>query len=408
MATRTIKVPKIVNGVTTGTQDVQIEDYGNTSWGPKDKHRLVNTRQPRVDGPFKTTGKALYTHDVRVPGMLHGRLLTSPYAHARITAIDTTAAEKIDGVKVVMQVVNPGSEILFEGQPVVALAARTPEIAEDAARAVVVQYDKLPHTVTAEDALKPGAPQVVPTRGGGFGGFGGGGGGGGPRGGPGGGGPGGAPGGGSGQRGPGAKMDAGGGEVFAAFGGGGGGAAGGGPGGPGGGGPGAFGGPGGGGGGFGGGRGGGGAGFGRGNSQGTPEQVEEALKTCDAIIEADYKTPRLHHCCLETHSAVADFRGGDSATVYVSTQGTTSIMGDAQRELGVPVTAVVQNMGGGFGSKFGVGLAGTWACRLAKQTGVPVKLVLTREQEFLASGNGPGSWQKFRAGERPRTESSLP
>ncbi len=152
-------------------------------------------------------------------------------------------------------------------------------------------------------------------------------------------------------------------------------------------------------GGFGGARGGGGGGgFGRGNSQGTAETVEAALKECDAVIEVEYKTPRLHHCCLETHSAVADFRGGDSATVYCSTQGTTSILQDGQRELGVPVTGIVQNMGGGFGSKFGVGIVGQWACRLAKQVNTPVKMVLTRREEFLAAGNGPASVQKFKAG----------
>jgi xanthine dehydrogenase YagR molybdenum-binding subunit len=319
MATKTIKVPKLVNGAPTAeVVEIQVEDFGNTSWGPKDKHRIINTKQQRVDAPFKTTGTAVYTHDVRLPGMLHGRFVTSPHAHAKIVSIDSTAAMKIPGVKAIMPIPQPNDEIFHEGLPIVAIAAATIEIAEDAARAVVVKYEVLPHIMTAEDALKPDAPPVVPRRGGGA---------------PGGGRPGGAP-----------------------------------------------------------------AGRG-GNAQGTPEQAEAALATADAVIEAEYRTPILHHACLETHSAVADFRGGDKATVYVSTQGTSTIPNESSAALGVPATGVVQHMGGGFGSKLaGIGVAGQWACRLAKETGTPVKMVLTRREEFLTAGNGPGSWQKFKAG----------
>ena len=311
MAMKTIKVPKMVNGGPSGAvEEIQVEDFGASSWGPKDRHRLLNTRLTRVDAPFKSTGTATYTHDVRVPGMLHGRLVTSPHAHAKVTSIDTAPALKINGVKAVLPIVDEGGEIYHEGQPVVALAATTPEVAEDGARAVVVKYEVLPHVVTAEGALKPGAAPVVPARGGA--------------------------------------------------------------------------------------RGGGGRGI---NAQGTPEQVDAALATCDAIVEAEYRTPTLHHCCLETHSAVADYSGGESATVYVSTQGTFTIPSEASRELGVPVTGVVQHMGGGFGSKLsGIGIAGQWACRLSKQLKTPVKMLLTRREEFLTAGNGPGSWQKFKAG----------
>src|SRR5438477_7493785 len=98
---------------------------------------------------------------------------------------------------------------------------------------------------------------------------------------------------------------------------------------------------------------------------------------------------------------VVDFSGGDSATIYATTQGTFTIPGDAARELGLPqsaVTATVQHMGGGFGSKFGIGIEGMLACRLSKQTKSPVKLMLTRADEFLMAGNRSGSWQKFKAG----------
>ena len=87
--------------------------------------------------------------------------------------------------------------------------------------------------------------------------------------------------------------------------------------------------------------------------------------------------------------------------MYAWTQGTFTIPGDAAKELGLPesaVTSVVENMGGGFGSKFGIGIEGALACRLAKQAKAPVKLMLTRHDEFVLAGNRSGSWQKFKAG----------
>jgi xanthine dehydrogenase YagR molybdenum-binding subunit len=138
-----------------------------------------------------------------------------------------------------------------------------------------------------------------------------------------------------------------------------------------------------------------------GQRRGDPEKVAEALKNCDVVIEADYRTPTLHHTCLESHAVVVDYRGGDSATVYASTQATFSIPADAARALDLQesnVTGIVQYMGGGFGSKFGIGAEGQFACMLAKQAKAPVKMCLTRKDEFLMAGNGGASWQKFRAG----------
>src|SRR5205823_2077990 len=152
------------------------------------------------------------------------------------------------------------------------VAAATPEAAEDAVRALVVEYEVLPHVVTADDALRPDAPRVF------------------------------------GEPGPQQR-------------------------------------------------------------RGDRDAVAAALAGCDAVVEAEYRTRIVHHCCLETHGLVADFRGGDSATVYATTQGTFTIPGDAARTLGLQqskVTAIVQHMGGGFGSKFGIGIAGQWSCRLAK------------------------------------------
>ena len=134
---------------------------------------------------------------------------------------------------------------------------------------------------------------------------------------------------------------------------------------------------------------------------GDPQKAEAAFATADAIVEGEYISQRVHHACLETHGMVVDYRGGDTATLYASTQGTFTIAGDAAKELGLTETAVtvsVEHMGGGFGSKFGLGLEGLLACRLSKQTSTPVKLMFTRYDEFVMAGNRSGSWQKLKAG----------
>ena len=297
---KTIKVPKVVNGVPSEVE-IEIDDVAGPTWGPNDKHRLLNTRLPRADGPAKTTGTAIYTHDVRLPGMQFGRFVCSPHARAKVTRIDTSAAEKLPGVTAVVPF---GKSVRYEGEPIVAIAALTREAAEDAARAVVVEYERQPFIVVAEDALKPDAPEIFPP----------------------------------------AKKP---------------------------------------------------------NSQGDAGEVDKAIAGCDAIVDVEYRTRIMHHCCLETHGVVCDYRGGNSATVYASTQGTFTIPGDAAKALDLnqsDITAIVQHMGGGFGSKFGLGIAGLWGCKLSKQLGVPVKMMLTRRDEFLTSGNGPGSIQRIKAG----------
>ncbi len=134
---------------------------------------------------------------------------------------------------------------------------------------------------------------------------------------------------------------------------------------------------------------------------GDPQKAEAAFATADAIVEGEYITARVHHTCLETHGMVVDYRGGNTATIYASTQGTFTIHDDAAKELGLTASAVtttVEHMGGGFGSKFGLGLEGMLACRLSKQTKTPVKLMFTRYDEFVMAGNRSGSWQKLKAG----------
>lgn len=131
---------------------------------------------------------------------------------------------------------------------------------------------------------------------------------------------------------------------------------------------------------------------------GSLEQAELGNKDVTAGVDATYEVPVQHHVCLETHGVVVDYRGGDEATVYASTQSTFSIPNEAAEILGLPanrVRAVVEHMGGGFGSKFGLGVEGKAACVLAKQLGRPVHLMLTRADEFVMAGNRSGARVRF-------------
>jgi xanthine dehydrogenase YagR molybdenum-binding subunit len=305
-----VRVPRVVNGVETMVE-IEVDDVAGPGWGPNDKHTLLNHRLTRVDGPLKVSGAAHYTYDVRLPNMLYGRILRCPHAHARIKKFDSSKASAMPGVKAIIQA--PLTEFRFAGSPVAAVAATTPELAQDAARAIVVEYEVLPHVVRAQDAIKPESPEVL-------------------------------------ARDP-KKPE----ERNLRF----------------------------------------------AQKNGDTQKVEAAFTNCDAIIEAEYFTPRIHHACLETHGMVVDYSGGQVATVYATTQGTFTIPKDAAEALGLPesaVTATVQHMGGGFGSKFGIGLEGMFACKLSQETKAPVKLMLTRYDEFVMAGNRSGSWQKMKAG----------
>ena len=306
-----IKVTRAVNGIDTEVE-IEVEDTGEGPvWGPNDKHRLVNSRLVRVDGAPKVTGTAKYTYDVKVPGMLYARVLRSPHAHARVTAIDTAAAAALPGVKSVVVGLpldqKPPFEVSFEGQALAAVAATTPERAEDALEAIKVQYEVLPHVCRPEDAAKPDAPVVIAGE-------------------------------------PNVEPK---------------------------------------------------------GKKGDPAQADAAFAQCDAVVEADYRTPVIHHCCLETHGMVIDYRGGTEATVYASTQGVFSVKSDAVKALALPddkVVVMTENMGGGFGSKFGLGTEGLLACELSKRAKAPVHLMLTRRDEFTMSGNRSGSWQTLKGG----------
>ncbi|HKM90306.1 MAG TPA: xanthine dehydrogenase family protein molybdopterin-binding subunit [Candidatus Acidoferrales bacterium] len=126
-------------------------------WPPADKRFLIGKSFNRVDGPVKSSGRAKYTYDVNRPGLLYGKMALSPHAHARVKSIDTSAAEKMPGVRAVLVMFEPGKEVLWAGQEIVALAADTEEQARDAARAVKIEYEVLPHLVDDPAPDKAGA-----------------------------------------------------------------------------------------------------------------------------------------------------------------------------------------------------------------------------------------------------------
>src|SRR4030095_3994068 len=235
-----IRVPRVVNGVEQMVE-IEVDADAGPGWGPNDKHKLLNQRYTRVDGPLKATRVAKYTYDQRLPRMLYARVLRSPHAHARVTKLDTDAAMKIPGVKAIIPA--PLTEVRFAGAPVAAVAATTPEIAGDALRAIKVAYEVLPHVVHAHHAIRPDAPKVVAEE----------------------------------------------------------------------------------------------NNLQEKGKNGDLQKADAAFATADEVVEGEYITALIHHTCLGTHGMVVDYRGGDTATIYASTQGTFTIHEDAAKELGLPL-----------------------------------------------------------------------
>ena len=139
---------------------------------------VVGKPLPRIDGKVKVTGTATYADDLILPGMLHGKLLRSPYAHAKILNIDTSKAEELPGVRAVITGKDfPGIVVGFMktyadrppiaidkvrhyGEAVAAVAAVDEDTAEEALDLIEVDYEELPPVLNWEEALKQGAPLV--------------------------------------------------------------------------------------------------------------------------------------------------------------------------------------------------------------------------------------------------------
>ncbi|MBM3990476.1 MAG: xanthine dehydrogenase family protein molybdopterin-binding subunit [Planctomycetes bacterium] len=300
---RWVRVTKAVNGIDTEVWEEVADEAGGAQWGARESMRLISRETPRVEGPDKVTGRAVFTHDVRLPGMAYACVLRSRVPAAKVT-LDLSRARQIPGVLAAIELGD--GEVRWLGRPIAAVAATTPEIAEDGVRAILATYEEQPFALTPEQAAAENAPKVNS----------------------------------------------------------------------------------------------------RGNvrvlSKNTDSrEVDQALEASPVRVKGTWKIPVQHHATLETHGAVVDYRGGAEATVYASTQGTFTISPDAAGRLGLrpnQVTAVVEHMGGGFGSKFGMGIEGEAACLLAKELARPVHLMLDRASEFHAAGNRSGGEHQIEIG----------
>ena len=139
--------------------------------------KVIGTRPPRPDGIEKVTGKAQYGADLNVANMLFAKILRSPHAHAKILSIDTSAAEKLDGVKAVITSKDfdkfssgqPNNilensiahqKVLYDGHGVAAVAATSDLIAKSALKLIKVKYETLPHVTDVDKAMEKSAPIV--------------------------------------------------------------------------------------------------------------------------------------------------------------------------------------------------------------------------------------------------------
>jgi CO/xanthine dehydrogenase Mo-binding subunit len=141
---------------------------------------VIGRPEARLDGEEKVTGSAVYTVDLQLPGMAHGKILRSPYAHARLVRVDGSKAEKLPGVFAVItredqrklamfgaaykdQTIVAVEKVRYVGDPVAAVATIDEATAEEALNRIEVEYEELPAVTSIEEALTPGAPLVHDT-----------------------------------------------------------------------------------------------------------------------------------------------------------------------------------------------------------------------------------------------------
>jgi xanthine dehydrogenase YagR molybdenum-binding subunit len=306
---------------------------------PNSELTYIGKPTVRYDGPAKAMGTGRYTADVQLPGMLYARMVDATVPHGRIASIDTSAAERLPGVRAVYviehtygvaELRDPTKEspsrypvIRYAGQPIAGVAATSQQIAEDAARLVKVQYDPMPFVVDRSAARAADAPLVFPGPADAAGSAGGGGG---PKG------------------------------VSQT-----------------------------------------------GNVHGPQRKqmgdLEKGFAEADVTVQSEYFTQVQTHSALETHGFVVDWKP-EEVTIYASTQGTSSVQSEFADVFKLPkskVRVITEFMGGGFGAKFGAGNEGVVAANLSRKAKAPVKLMLDRRQEHIVC-NRPDSHQQLKIG----------
>ena len=308
----------------------------------------------RHDGTDKVTGRARYGADNNMPGMLYGKILRSPHAHAVIKSVDTSAAEALSGVYAVVtsadwpetsmkltdlaegSIHNLGflsmnilarGKALYKGHPVAAVAAVNPHVAEQALASIKVDYEVLTPVLSAADAMKPDAPILherlaavssPALRPGGL-----------------------------------LEEDA---ESM------------------------------------------------RTNISNQFEfnlgDLEQGFKDADIIVEKETTTQAVHQGYIEPQAGVAHWQSDGKVTVWSSSQGQFTVRDQTARFLGIPVgqvKAIPMEIGGGFGAK-GITYVEPVAALLSRKSGRPVKIQLTRTEVFEGTGPTSGTQIKVKVG----------
>ncbi len=129
-------------------------DTPDYSWPPMTGRKFIGQPVKRLDGPAKSTGRAKYSSDTHPKDMLFAVYVHSPHAHARVTSVDTSDAEKSAGVKAVHVAAPAGTEVQYQGWEIAAVAATTEHLARQAAAKIKVEYEVLPHLVKDDDLSK--------------------------------------------------------------------------------------------------------------------------------------------------------------------------------------------------------------------------------------------------------------
>ena len=158
---------------TISEETALVEGTDVRSWGSADALTIVGKGHPRIDGIARVTGRARYTQDLYLPGMLHVRMLRSPYPRARVRKIDASRALALPGVRGVLHRFNAPKaafrgeetifrdEVRFAGDEVAAVAADSEETAAEAVRLIDVEYEVLPFVADLEEAMADGATPLA-------------------------------------------------------------------------------------------------------------------------------------------------------------------------------------------------------------------------------------------------------
>ena len=322
------------------------------------EHTVVGQKVARVDAVEKVTGAAQYGADVHPPGMLYGKIVRSKHAHANIRGIDTSKAEKLSGVKAIITQADVPSgrrvfatdKVLYLGEPLAAVAATDPDVAEEAAELIKIDYEVLPVVQDVMEAIQASAPRLH---------------------------------GDDTKDGPNrreistqirrltrdkendhsdeiskleAELENYPDEVYYNI---------------------------------------------SAESHSEAGDVEKGFAESDIVVEDTYVIPRVHQTYMEPHVSVASADSSGKITVWASTQGPFAIRSGIAGTLGIPLTqinVIGTTMGGGFGGRFGVIITHVPAVLLSQKSGRPVRVQMTREEEFIDGRPAPGCVIKLKTG----------